>query len=162
MQTILVRIDMLNAIKNFFEKNISPEGNGDLEHELKLATAALLIEMMYQDGQAHDKEIDAAKKSLTGKFELTDDECHILFELAEAEVKEAVDYHQFTRLIASEFTQAQKIKVVELLWSVAYADSHLDSMEEHMVRKIADLIYVSHKDFMKTKHKVQSAMLTND
>ena len=152
---------MLKAIKDFFENNISAEGEGDLEHELRLATAALLIEMMYQDGQAHDKEIDAAKKSLSEKFELTDDECHILFELAEEEVKEAVDYHQFTRLIASEFTQAQKIKVVELLWSVAYADLQLDSMEEHMVRKISDLIYVSHKDFIKTKHKVQSALMNS-
>jgi len=149
---------MLSAIKNFFEKNISPEGNGDIDHELKLATAALLIEMMCQDDQVHDKEIDAAKKALREKFELTDDECQALFELAEDEVKEAIDYHQFTRLIASEFTQAQKIKVVELLWTVAYADSHLDSLEEHMVRKIADLIYVSHKDFMKTKHKVLDAL----
>jgi uncharacterized tellurite resistance protein B-like protein len=153
---------MLNTIKNFFEKNISPEENGDLEHELKLATAALLIEMMYQDEQVHEKEMDAAKEALMEKFGLTEDECHALFSLAEAEVKEAVDYHQFTSLIAREFTQAQKIKVVELLWSVAYADSHLDSMEEHMVRKIADLIYVSHKDFMKTKHKVQSALLNSD
>jgi uncharacterized tellurite resistance protein B-like protein len=153
---------MLNAIKNFFEKNISPEANGDLDHELKLATAALLIEMMYQDEQVHEKEMDAAKEALMEKFGLTEDECHALFSLAEAEVKEAVDYHQFTSLIAREFTQAQKIKVVELLWSVAYADSHLDSMEEHMVRKIADLIYVSHKDFMKTKHKVQSALLNSD
>jgi uncharacterized tellurite resistance protein B-like protein len=153
---------MLKAIKDFFENNISPEANGDLEHELKLATAALLIEMMYQDDQVHEKEMDAAKEALMEKFGLTEDECHALFSLAEAEVKEAVDYHQFTSLIAREFTQAQKIKVVELLWSVAYADSHLDSMEEHMVRKIADLIYVSHKDFMKTKHKVQSALLNND
>jgi len=153
---------MLSAIKNYFEKNISPEANGDLEHELKLATAALLIEMMNQDDQVLDKEIDAAKKALTVKFGLTDDEYHDLIALAEEEVKEAVDYHQFTSLIAREFTQAQKIKVVELLWSVAYADSHLDSMEEHMVRKIADLIYVSHKDFMKTKHKVQSALLNTD
>ncbi len=149
---------MLSSIKNYFEKNISPDANRDLAHELKLATAALLIEMMYQDDQVHDKEIDAAKKALTERFELTDDECHILFELAEEEVKEAVDYHQFTRLIASKFTQAQKIKVIELLWSVAYADSHLDSLEEHMVRKISDLIYVSHKDFMKTKHKVQDSL----
>jgi len=153
---------MLSAIKNYFEKNISPEVNGDLEHELKLATAALLIEMMNQDDQVHDKEIDAAKKALTVKFGLTDDEYHDLITLAEEEVKEAVDYHQFTSLIAREFTQAQKIKVIELLWSVAYADSHLDSMEEHMVRKIADLIYVSHKDFMKTKHKVQSTLLNTD
>jgi uncharacterized tellurite resistance protein B-like protein len=149
---------MLSAIKKYFKKNISPKGNGNLEHELKLATAALLIEMMSQDDQVHDKEIDAAKKALREKFELTDDECHTLFELAEEEVKEAVDYYQFTRLIAREFTQAQKIKVVELLWSVAYADSHLDSLEEHMVRKIADLIYVSHKDFMKTKLNVLDAM----
>ncbi len=153
---------MLSAIKNYFEKNISPEVNGDLEHELKLATAVLLIEMMNQDDQVHDKEIDAAKKALTVKFGLTDDEYHDLITLAEEEVKEAVDYHQFTSLIAREFTQAQKIKVIELLWSVAYADSHLDSMEEHMVRKIADLIYVSHKDFMKTKHKVQSTLLNTD
>ena len=153
---------MLKAIKDFFENNISPEANGDLEHELKLATAALLIEMMYQDDQVHEKEMDAAKEALMEKFGLTEDECHALFSLAEAEVKEAVDHYQFTSLIAREFTQAQKIKVVELLWSVAYADSHLDSMEEHMVRKIADLIYVSHKDFMKTKHKVQSALLNSD
>jgi uncharacterized tellurite resistance protein B-like protein len=153
---------MLNAINNFFEKNISPEANGDLEHELKLATAALLIEMMYQDDQVHEKEMDATKEALMEKFGLTEDECHALFSLAEAEVEEAVDYHQFTSLIAREFTQAQKIKVVELLWSVAYADSHLDSMEEHMVRKIADLIYVSHEDFMKTKHRVQSALLNSD
>jgi uncharacterized tellurite resistance protein B-like protein len=153
---------MLDAIKNFFEINISPGEDGDLEHELRLATAALLIEMMYQDDQVHDKEMDSAKKALVEKFGLTDDECHVLFELAEEEVKEAVDYHQFTSLIAREFTQAQKIKVIELLWSVAYADSHLDSMEEHMVRKIADLIYVSHKDFMKTKHKVQSALLNGN
>ena len=153
---------MLSAIKNYFEKNISTEANGDLEHELKLATAALLIEMMYQDDQVHEKETDAAKKALTEKFGLTEDEYHALFALAEQEVKEAIDYHQFTSLIAREFTQAQKIKVVELLWSVAYADSHLDSMEEHMVRKIADLIYVSHKDFMKTKHKVQNALLNTD
>ena len=148
---------MLSVIKNFFEQNISPKENGDLDHELKLATAALLIEMMYQDDQVHDEEIDAAKMALREKFEFTDDECHALFELAEEEVKEATDYHQFTRLIAKEFTQAQKIKVIELLWTVAYADSHLDSLEEYMVRKIADLIYVSHKDFMKSKHRVQSA-----
>lgn len=153
---------MLGTIKNYFKKNISPEANGDIEHELKLATAALLIEMMNQDDQVHEKEIGAAKKALIVKFGLTDDEYHDLIALAKEEVKEAVDYHQFTSLIAREFTQAQKIKVVELLWSVAYADSHLDLMEEHMVRKIADLIYVSHKDFMKTKHKVQSALLNSD
>ena len=153
---------MLSAIKNFFTNNISSEGNSDLDHQLKLATAALLIEMMQQDDQVHIEEIDAAKMALREKFDLADEECHTLFKLAEAEAAEAVDYHQFTRLIAREFTQAQKIKVIELLWSVAYADSHLDPHEEHMVRKIADLIYVSHKDFIKAKHKIQDALVKGD
>ncbi len=150
---------MLSAIKNFFEQNILSEEDSDLDHQLKLATAALLIEMMLQDDQVHDREIETVKNALREKFDLTDDECHTLFELAEEEVEDAVDYHQFTSLIAREFTQTQKIKVIELLWSVAYADLHLDSLEEHMVRKIADLIYVSHKDFIKTKHKIQDALV---
>ncbi len=150
---------MLSAIKNYFEQNILSEEDDDLDHQLKLATAALLIEMMLQDDQVHDKEIKTVKTALIERFNLTDDECQKLFELAEEEVGVAVDYHQFTSLIAREFTQAQKIKVIELLWSVAYADSHLDSLEEHMVRKIADLIYVSHKDFIKTKHKIQDAFM---
>ncbi|MCH8263021.1 MAG: TerB family tellurite resistance protein [Proteobacteria bacterium] len=150
---------MLSAIKNYFEQNILLEEDGDLDHQLKLATAALLIEMMFQDDQVHDEEIDTVKTALRERFDLTDDECQKLFELAEEEVGDAVDYHQFTSLIAKEFTQAQKIKVIELLWSVAYADSHLDSLEEHMVRKIADLIYVSHKDFIKTKLKIQDALV---
>ncbi len=150
---------MLNAIKKYFEQNISSEKDSDLEHQLKLATAALLIEMMLQDDQVHDKEIETVKTALREKFDLTVGECHTLFELAEEEVGDAVDYHQFTSLIAREFTQTQKIKVIELLWSVAYADSHLDSLEEHMVRKIADLIYVSHKDFIKAKLKIQDALV---
>ena len=153
---------MLSAIKNFFENNISSGESSDLDHQLKMATAALLIEMMQQDNQVHLEEIEAAKMALKEKFELSDEESHALFKLAEAEAAEAVDYHQFTRLIAKEFTQAQKIKVIELLWSVAYADSHLDQYEEHMVRKIADLIYVSHKDFMKAKHKIQDALVKGD
>ena len=153
---------MLSAIKSFFENNIATEESSDLEHQLKLATAALLIEMMQQDDQVHVEEIDAAKQALREKFGLSNEESHTLFELAETEAAEAVDYHQFTRLIAKEFTQAQKIKVIELLWSVAYADSHLDPHEEHMVRKIADLIYVSHKDFIQAKHKIQDALIKND
>ncbi len=150
---------MLGAIKIFFENNIATEESSDLEHQLKLATAALLIEMIQQDDKIFPEEIEAAKKALRKKFDLSNEESQALFRLAEAEAAEAVDYHQFTRLIARQFTQAQKIKVIELLWSVAYADLHLDPHEEHMIRKIADLIYVSHKDFIQTKHKIQNAII---
>lgn len=148
---------MLNAIKTFFEQNLSPEQTEDHEHALKLATAALLIEMMQQDGKTTDDEIQAVKSALRTKFELTESETLTLFELAQEEAKQATDFHQFTRLIHSHFPEEKKIKVVEYLWTIAYADNELDAHEEHMIRKISDLLYVSHKDMLKTKHKVQAA-----
>ncbi len=149
---------MFNTIKNYFEQNIASNEADDIEHQLKLATASLLIEMMQQDHEVHEEERQAVKVSLKEKFNLSEDETEELFNLAQQEASTATDYHQFTRLIAKEYTQDQKIKVIELLWTIAYADNHLDALEEHMVRRIADLIYVPHKELMKTKHKVQNDM----
>ncbi|HDH50110.1 MAG TPA: TerB family tellurite resistance protein, partial [Nitrospirae bacterium] len=79
-----------------------------------------------------------------------------LLTLAEQEVKRATDYYEFTSLINRGFTYEQKVKVVEHLWEVAFADDTLDKYEEHMVRRIADLIYVSHKDFIEAKLRARS------
>ena len=153
---------MLRTIQKFFEQNISVDQVDDIEHKLKLATAALLIEMMQQDHRVHADEKQQVKAALMNKFSLTEEEADNLFNLAEAEARDATDFYQFTSLINQHYTQQQKIKVIEYLWSIAYADLHLDTYEEHMVRRIADLIYVSHKDFLQTKHKVQAAFTLNE
>ena len=145
---------MLNAIKQFFEQNIA-EQDQDIEHQLKLATAALLIEMMQQDGKTKDEEIQAVKSALSSKFSLSESETETLFELAREETRQAADFYQFTRLINDNFPPEKKIKIVEYLWTISYADNHLDAHEEHMIRRISELLYVSHRDMLKTKHKVQ-------
>lgn len=145
---------MLKAIKNFFDEKIKVHESKDLEHSLNLATAALLVEMMLNDGKTHEAEEQVLKKKLQEVFSLSSTETSDLFDLAHKEVKDAVDYHQFTTLIAKNFSQPQKIKVIEHLWAVAYADNHLDPYEELMVRKISDLIFVSHPDFINAKHRV--------
>lgn len=145
---------MLKAIKNFFDEKIKTHEPENLEHSLSLATAALMVEMMLNDGKTHEAEEQVLKKKLQQVFSLSSTETSDLFDLAHAEVKDAVDYHQFTTLIAKNFSQPQKIKVIENLWAVAYADNHLDPYEELMVRKIADLIFVSHSDFINAKHRV--------
>lgn len=149
---------MLKAIKRFFDQNISTVSPAANDHQLKLATAALLIEMMQQDGKTHGAEVQAVKKSLQSKFALSIEETARLFELAKEEAREATDFFQFTSLINKHFSPEKKIKVVEYLWTIAYADNHLDAHEEHMVRRIAELLYVSHKDFIRTKHKVQASL----
>jgi len=145
---------MINKIKKFFEEKINISNDIDMEHALRLATAALMIEMMHDDGEVHDAEINILLEKLQQTYELEIEETTALFNLAHEEVKEAVDYHQFTTLIAKNYTQPQKIKVIENLWAIAYADNELDAYEELMVRRVADLIYVSHSDFMQAKHRI--------
>ena len=126
-------------------------------HQLNLAAAALLIEMILQDDHVDKAEVAQVKKILLSQFDLSAAEMESLYALAEEEKHLATDYHQFTKLVASHYTQPQKIQLIESLWRVAYADKVLDKYEEHMVRRISDLIHVSHKDFMQAKHRAENS-----
>jgi len=152
---------MVSAIKQFFNSYVksAPDRPGEVsEHSLQIATAALLIEMMRADSDIHEDEKITVTKSIRSKFGLTDEEINALMKLAEDRIWESTGYFEFTSLINKGFTPEQKIKVVEHLWEVAYADSILDKHEEYMVRRIADLIYVSHKDFIAAKLRVKSSL----
>ena len=76
-----------------------------------------------------------------------------LINLAEKEIDHAVSLHDFTRLLNESFSKAEKINVIENLWHVAYADSILDKYEEYYIRKVADLLYISHSDYIQSKLK---------
>lgn len=150
---------MVSVIKQFFDKYVktSPESSGEIpDHSLQIATAALLIEMMRADSEISEDEKRTITKSMRLRFGLTDEEIHALLKLAEEKVWEATGYHEFTSLMNKGFSYEQKVKVVEHLWEVAFADSILDKHEEYMVRKIAGLIYVSHKDFIDAKLRVKN------
>lgn len=103
-----------------------------------------------------DPAIDAAERNtvvaaLRNKFALADDELARLVELAEQTAKSAYDYHRFTSSLNEHFTQAQKIQVIENMWQVAYADTHLDAHENHLISKIAGLLYVTHGEYIVAK-----------
>jgi uncharacterized tellurite resistance protein B-like protein len=146
---------MFKAIADFFSQNIVAEEERatDGEHALRLATAALLFEMMRMDESIHASEREVACRVLQDKFGLEAAETEQLLALAEQEAAESTDYYQFTSLINRHFSPEKKVKVVELLWRVAYADGRLDRYEEHLVRKLAELLYVSHTDYIAAKHR---------
>ena len=151
---------MLQAIQRFFDSRIDP-GHRDVRqsdgHRLQVATGALLIEMMRTDVECTEGERAVVVAALRNKFELTPEETHDLVELAEAEADDAIDHYQFTALIKTGFSPEQKRRVVEYLWAVAYADENVDKHEEYLVRKIANLIGVSHKEFIEAKLRVRDA-----
>jgi len=152
---------MGSSIKQFFEKYIKPSPDSSeklAEHSLKLATAALLLEMMWADKKISEDERRIITKSIQSKFKLTEEETNTLLQLAEEEIKKAIDYYEFTSLINKGFTYERKLKVIEHMWEVAFADAELDKYEEYIVRKVADLIYVEHKDFIETKLRVKKKL----
>lgn len=149
---------MFRALQEFFDTHLRPshQDQGDTEqHALQLATAALLIEMSRADFEVKLDERNAIMEAVQRIFELSAEETRELIALAEQEASEAASLHEFTRLINQHFTSHQKRQVVEMLWRVAFADAHKDAHEEHLVRKIADLLHVPHQDFIRARHKVE-------
>lgn len=154
----LPKFVMIKAIHQFFEQFLSIEVSENAEADertLRLATAALFIEMMHTDGNVDSQEEIVVARSLKDKFDLSEDEVNQLIKLAKQERKQATDYYQFTSLINKGYDLPMKIHIVERLWEVAFADSVIDKYEEHMVRKIAELLYVPHTDFIAAKHRAQ-------
>ncbi len=127
----------------------------DSQHALHVATAALLLEMMRMDASITAAETASVTRSLQRRFGLGAAQVDALMALATEEARLATDYFQFTSLINKSFSAEQKVQVIEYLWQVAYADGHLDAHEQHFMRKIADLLYVSHADYVGAKQRAR-------
>ncbi|MCS4502613.1 hypothetical protein KBTX_01611 [wastewater metagenome] len=154
---------MLEAIKRFYQERIqlNDHPENDPQHRLQLATAALLIEMAQEDNERHSMEFQAIHEGIREVFGLSDEDTTALIELADHEAHEATDHFEFTRLINENFDYERKCGVVELLWRVCLADEDMNRYEEQLVRKIAELLHVQHRDFIAAKIRVQQAYSTS-
>lgn len=145
---------MISRILDFFNKNLKTESSENSTHQLNLASAALLIEMIRMDHKIEPSELETVKSILRKEFDLTNDETHELFELAEEEAENAVDYYRFAKLINDAYDNPAKINLIENLWKIAYSDGKLDKYEEHYLRKVSEILHVPHKEFIRAKHRV--------
>jgi uncharacterized tellurite resistance protein B-like protein len=150
---------MLDAIRQFFERqiyNTADSGNRSIEESLKIATAAMLVEVMEADDLAGKVERKMITDLLCEGFKLSGSQAEELVSLAEQEIDQAADYYQFTSLINKNFEMSQKVKMIEYFWKIAFADGHLDKYEEHIIRKVSELLYVPHREFIAAKHRVDT------
>lgn len=148
---------MLKSIRSFFEKHMAPAAEGDAGARARVAAAALLVEVVRADHEVPGVERQAVLQSAGRKFGLDEADARALVELAEAEAEDAHDLFQFTSLINAGFTPEQKVRLVEELWRVAWSDAVLHRYEEHLIRRVADLIHVPHSAFIAAKLRVQDA-----
>lgn len=149
---------MLNSINNFFDNYLKPQENAEEEStvcQIQLASATLLIELCRADQTIDDAETETLLGILETTFQLSTETLNELMSLAEQEANDATSIYQFTSLINDAYDYGEKIQLIKNMWEIAYADGNLDRYEEHLIRKVAELLYVSHRDFIKTKLAVK-------
>lgn len=149
---------MLKSIKSYFEEKLKQD-EADLgvsTNSSNLASAALLIEVMKSDHELDQRETDEFMTLLEECLNIPAEELQTMRELAEEEANQATSLYEFTRLINDEYNYEQKVQLIENMWRIAFSDEELDKYEEHLIRKVSELIYVSHSDFIKVKLKARN------
>ena len=147
---------MISKFKKFLESTLLGESEIDpatVEKQLQVATAALFVEMTLADFAVLPEEQASVEAVLKEAFDLKPDELIEIMALAKDKVDNSACLHEFTHLINKNYSPDKKFQVVRMLWRVAYADGKLDKYEEHLIRKVADLIALSHSDMIKAKHQ---------
>ena len=146
---------VIRTIQKFFSDRISePEpGEQERQHALQIAASVLLIEISRSDAHVSDVEEKTILRLLQKTFSLETEESENLLALANDKTDQAISFYEFTREINDQFSADEKVRLVKLLWDVALADGEIDKYEDFYIRKITDLLYVSHSDFIRMKHK---------
>lgn len=148
---------MLKALTTFFDQSLGAGGAEPAttrEQELQLATAVLLIEVARADFSEDELEVSAVGALLEGHLGLSRDDIDKLVEEAQRHADHSASLQSFTRQLHEELSSEEKLNVIEMLWRVALADENLDKHEDHLIRKVAGLLYISHTDLIRIRNLV--------
>lgn len=144
---------MLDSIKAFFDEKLANSSSAELlpASRTQIACAALLIEVMKADQELDEREKHELVSLLKSSLRVKTEDLQELMRLAQEEADHATSLYGFTSLINKEYNYPQKLQLVQDMWRIAFSDEQIDMYEDHLIRKISDLIYVSHTDFIKAK-----------
>lgn len=128
----------------------------EVQNRTRLAAAVLLVEVSRADQEVKGEERVAVDRILREGFRLTSQEAAALVRRAEEEADRAASLFEFTHLIGRSWPMERKVRIIEWLWRVAYADAHRHHHEEHLIRRIADLLHVPHSAFIQTRNQIEA------
>ena len=155
---------MLKKIKGYISELGNQHSDAENQEEkekniINNACAALLIETALADKVFKAEEIDSMKNTLREVYEIDEKDLNELITESEKKVSESTSLYEYTRLINDLCDYQDKLKLINNLWAIAFADKHLDKYEEYLIRKISDLLHVSHSDFIQQKLNVKESLL---
>jgi uncharacterized tellurite resistance protein B-like protein len=154
----LTRSIMLDRLRQFIEEIVAPDGSGTSrrfdETDYRLAATALLIHVISLDGAPSEIERRKLRELLRARFALDDGATDRLIADATLVEGEAVDLYHFTSVIMRSVNEEGRLRIVEMMWEVVYADGQVSEFEDNVVWRAADLLGVSSRDRNDLKHRV--------
>ena len=148
---------MLNKIKRFFDQattGTSRDAGQTSEHDIRVATCALFVEIARIDNEFSDDEMETILSILKEKYGLSPEYADALIEEAEKKLEKSVDLWQFTRRINEKYSNEEKIEIIEILWQIVYVDGKMDEHEHYLMGKLQNLLNLTHDQLISAKLKV--------
>ena len=148
---------MINSLKRFFNPSAvgSAKNPGrDTEHDVRIATCALFLEMARIDEKFTAEEMETVLSIMKEKYGLSREHADALVAEADRELEDSVDLWQFARLINENYSIDEKIEIIETLWQMVYVDGKMDEYEHYLMGKLKNLLRLSQDQLIDAKLKV--------
>ena len=144
---------MITTIQILLKKytRVPEDNQAGREQALRMAVAVLLMEVARSEDGVSDEERLTINRILEAQHAISPGQASEIIEVAERDAEQATSLHPFTRLIVDECSIEERTEIVRMLWEVSFADGHAGSHEQHLVRKVAGLLHVPHRDFIRMK-----------
>ena len=147
---------MIDRLKQFFAAGEKAPEKPD-DHQLTLAATALMVQLSRVDNHEDETELKTIVDCAVRSQEVTREEAEEILVDARAHADDATSLYEFTGLINEHLDQQQKQALLESIWRVAFADGRIDKFEEHLIRRMADLLHLNHREFIQARHRAENA-----
>ena len=147
---------MIERLKKLFAAPEAEREKPD-NHQLAVAATALMVQLSRVDQDEDKRELQAIVDGAVKAHQVTRAEAEEILEDALSHADDATSLYEFTGQINEYLDQEGKQALLESIWRVAFADGRIDKYEEHLIRRMADLLHLNHREFMQARHRAQDA-----
>jgi uncharacterized tellurite resistance protein B-like protein len=146
----------IQEIRQFFLSRLSSPEEPHRPDAVAIAACALLLEIAHADDVFAPEERERIVRAMREDLGVPAADVAEVVRLAEQERRESVDLYQFTKLVGTEFSRVERLRLVEVIWGVVYADGELSAVENQLARRIAELLGFQHPEVQAVREKVKA------
>ena len=149
---------MFEKLKDWFVSEVEKERTAEdsEEQQVAMAAAMLLLEVAWADHEITDDELTSVSTSLETLYDIETDQVEATVRQARTTHDQSSGIYPFTRELNERLSYEERCLLIEHLWRlISFKDANFH-YEEHVIRKVSDLLYLRHSDFIRAKLKASS------